>query len=434
MRYQKTRRYSNSSGYSRTGQVWSFREDELLRKDYLQGKSIVQMANELNREPIAIVHRLIMFGFIGYADSSNVPLNHNTPWSYGELEQLRQEYAQNQDIDNLAKKHQRQKNAILHKIVKMNLFDITDRHILEKFSDKTTSENATVAQLISGESLENIGKNTRGEKNMPPTKTTIETKIVNKKSTIITKLTGQDDAIYQKNRHQAQLETIWEEITGTVNFLNAKNNELTEIYANVPAIKKNIEAHQKERASLYENLNNVLTKENKHEWDMWKTTQTGRKVKSITVKQKFKDSDVDEMRYDSMMEFFDKYPEYSSKSSFKKILDKIEQKESEIRMENEKYTHLIAEYTALLGTFGINIQKADDKISAYKKLKNEAEDKIRNLPYNKSFLNKFRSEQAKTEANIDVLHHRLDEFETTLNIIKSQHAQYKKKMFVDMDY
>ena len=32
-----------------------------------------------------------------------------------------------------------------------------------------------------------------------------------------------------------------------------------------------------------------------------------------------------------MMKYIDKYPEYQSKSSFKKVLDKIDEKEREIR-------------------------------------------------------------------------------------------------------
>ena len=185
---------------------------------------------------------------------------------------------------------------------------------------------------------------------------------------------------------------------------------------------------------MYTNLSNVLTKETDFEDKMWKTTQVGRKVKSITVKQKFKDSDVDEMRYDSMLEYLKQYPEYASKSTFKKILEKIEQKESEIRRETEKYNNLISEYNFRLNNFEKDIKKAEDKFDAYGKIKKEAEEKLKSARYNKSILNRFRSEQAKSEANLDLLHHRVDQFENTLSIIKSEHSQNKRKMFVDLEH
>ena len=237
-----------------------------------------------------------------------------------------------------------------------------------------------------------------------------------------------------KNRYQDALDKTWDAIVNMVHFVDTKNSELKELFSKVPGIKKNIEAHQRERADLYTSLNNVLSKETDFEDKMWKTTQKGRKVKSMTIKQKFKDSDVDEMRYDSMLEYLKQYPEYASKSTFRKILDKIEQKESDIRKETEKYNQMVSDYNFRLNNIEKDIQKADSKFKAYRDIKKEAEQKLSDARYNKSVLNKFRSEQAKTEATLDLLHHRIEQFQNNLELIKSEHSQNKRKMFVDMEY
>ena len=53
---------------------------------------------------------------------------------------------------------------------------------------------------------------------------------------------------------------------------------------------------------------------------MYKEVSKAQAAKSIKIKQRMVSSD-NEMRFASMMKYLDKYPEYQSKSSFKKIVD-----------------------------------------------------------------------------------------------------------------
>ena len=176
----------------------------------------------------------------------------------------------------------------------------------------------------------------------------------------------------------------------------------------------------------------MLNKETNFEEKMWGKTQAGRKVKSITLKQKFNDSDIDEMKFDSMMDYIKQYPDYASKSTFRKILDKIEEKEREIRKETEYYNRSIADYNFKLSAFEVLITKADDKFQAYDAIKKEGEKRLSELRYNTSFLNIFRSEQKKAEANLDLLSHRVDQFKNTLSIIKAEHSETSRKKFTEI--
>ena len=259
-----------------------------------------------------------------------------------------------------------------------------------------------------------------------------EPRTVREKPTLAGTLSGRNDAIFLKNKYQNELDSTWSAIINMIHFIETRNQELKEVHSRIPQIKRNVEAHQQERADLYTNLNNVLKKETDFEKVMWNKTQEGRKGKSITVKQKFNDSDIDEVRFDSMLDYLKQYPEYASKSTFRKILDKIEEKEREIRKETENYNRIVSDYNFKLSAFEVLITKAEDKFQAYDTIKKEGEKKLSEQRYNKGFLNRFRSEQKKAEANLDLLSHRTDQFRNTLDIIKAEHSENSRKKFAEI--
>jgi len=260
-------------------------------------------------------------------------------------------------------------------------------------------------------------------------------KTVEHRPSILGRLTGKDDAMFLKNQYQEILDERLDEIQEYTRYLEVKSGELKDVWAKIPAVKKNIEAHEKERAQLYSSLENILTKETDFEHKMWQTTQKGRKVKSITVKNKFKDSDVDEMRYDSMMDYLEQYPKYHSKSSITEIVSNIKQKESDIRKETEKYNALISDYNFRINTFEKDIQKGEDKFDAYNKVRKEGEDKVNNAGYNKGFLRPFQTEQEKAASTLDLFdHQRIDQYKNTISRIKGEFFSDKKKVFTDMEY
>lgn len=101
------------------------------------------------------------------------------------------------------------------------------------------------------------------------------------------------------------------------------NHKLKDSLALVQKYKKDIISDEEEKAELYTTLNNLLVKETDFEKEMLKTSQKGKKNTKVTIKPKIKDSDIDDFRINAVQEYLEKYPEYASKSSFKKILDKI---------------------------------------------------------------------------------------------------------------
>jgi len=247
-------------------------------------------------------------------------------------------------------------------------------------------------------------------------------------------ITGKRDAIFLRNKYQTQLDNRNAAVVNMVKYIQEKNSDLKSQYNYALGLKKDVDAHEEERSKLYDSLGNLLTKETNFEDKMWQTTQKGRKVKSVTIKQKFKDSDVEEMRYDSMMDYLKQYPEYASKSSFRKILDKIEEKEREIRHSKQKYNDGVSKYNYLLSDFRVHIQKAEDKIRAYNKVYEEGKHKLENTRYRKGLFYKLASEETRAKVELDTLTHNIDQFKNTLEIIKKEHSKNEAKTFNEMEY
>lgn len=248
------------------------------------------------------------------------------------------------------------------------------------------------------------------------------------------KISGFNDAVFLRNTYQSELDNANAALVNMVHHLEEESKRLKGYFNAAPGIKKNIEALQQERHDLYSSLDNLLKNETNFEKEMWKTTQEGQKANTINIRQKFKDSDVDEMRYDSMLQYLKKYPEYASKSSYTDLQKRIADKEREIVKEKKRYHEAVSNFNFNLSLFQKNIQKAKDKFAAYDRIFTEGSQKIKQCRYYNSLFYRYASEKTKAMVNIDNLSHRVDQFRHTLEIIENELSQYEGKKFVEMEY
>jgi len=264
------------------------------------------------------------------------------------------------------------------------------------------------------------------------------TKNVNGENSSLGKITGRSDAIYLRNKYQTELDNSNAAIVNQVHYLEDKTKELKGAFDNAQRLKKDIDAHLEERKTLYENLENLLANEKGHDKEMWFETLKSRvqemKDKNISVFPKIKDSDVESMNIGSMLDHPKQYPDSKIKDRFEKILHDIEWKEKEIRKERESYNSAVATYNYFLTPFEKNIQKAEDKFSAYNKILQEGTQRLNECRYSSSIFHKLSSEKSKDEIKIDTLQHRVEQFRNTLDIIKRNLSQYETKKFVEMQY
>ena len=120
----------------RDGKKWTPSEESRLKTMFDDRFPIEGIANDLNRKTDAIAHKLIELGVIGYVEDLYRPDRHRKYWTKEEISKLKKEFNDGWNIEKIALGHNRQKNAILHKLVDLRILDYSDRNILENLKNK----------------------------------------------------------------------------------------------------------------------------------------------------------------------------------------------------------------------------------------------------------------------------------------------------------
>lgn len=237
---------------------------------------------------------------------------------------------------------------------------------------------------------------------------------------MIEKITGKNDAKFLRERYQQKLNQQHGVINNKRDFFYKMNHKLKAALGEIQRLASDMEADQEERADLYNSLQNLLTKETTFEEKMLKTSQSGKKVKSIVINQKFKDSDIEEARYDNMMNYLEKYPKYASKSSFSELLEQIKKVEAGIKSTKKDMNRSVADALKEISYFPRNILEFRDLVDKYKQVLEEGKQKTENNRYVKGFLFKFLSEEDKHGLLIDTINHNPEHFESSVNQLEKE--------------
>lgn len=240
-------------------------------------------------------------------------------------------------------------------------------------------------------------------------------------------ITGKKDAIAIKEEYQSALDYAHEKVKRNVKHLYEMNHKLKYAKADAVKYKKNMVADEQEKAELYATLNNLLVKETNFEKEMLTTSQKGKKNTKVVLKPKIKDSDVDDFRINAVQEYLEKYPEYASKSTFKKILDKIGDIEHGIKRTKKKYNEKVSIVLRELEYFPRVIMESKDKIEVFRKQLKEGNEKLKNMRFLRSIAYKLSSEREKMKVNIHTLYYRIDEFEKTILQLEKEIEETKEQ-------
>jgi len=247
-------------------------------------------------------------------------------------------------------------------------------------------------------------------------------------------LTGRPNAIYLKNKYQRELDNACAALVNMVHYIEEESKKLRYSFNKSQGLKHDIAAYETERIGLYNTFNDLLKKETNFETNMWKITQKNIKNNSLKIKQNFKESDVDEIKFNSMMDYIKQYPEYISKSSFKLLYENIIKKEKDIRESKKQYNETVSKYNYYLSLFNKYLKKSEDKILNYYDILKEGKEKLDNSRYRKGIFYKISSEKNKDEVNLNLINHRIEQFKNTLEILKKEFINNKDKSFEEMEY
>lgn len=247
-------------------------------------------------------------------------------------------------------------------------------------------------------------------------------------------ITGKKDAMAIKEEYQKALNYAHGDAKKKIDWLFMMNHKLKDNLAAIQKYKKDLVSDEEEKQALYTNLFNLLKDEKNFEKEMLATSKKGTSRTKVVIKPKFKDSDIDDVKINAMQEYLDKYPEYATKSSYKKILDKIEKVEEGIKETKKKYNYHVSETLKELSYWPRNIMEAENKIKRFKEQLKEGKEKLSKMRYHKSVFYKLADEKEKIKVNIHTLYYRIEEYEDTIKKLKEEAEKAKKQDLETMDY
>lgn len=256
------------------------------------------------------------------------------------------------------------------------------------------------------------------------------------KVSILDRVSGRTGAIYNKDREEGKLTELWNEFEAALKDIDVKNDDLKDVYVEIPALKMELEKEESEWRESLSSLGNVLEKSKEHEWKMWQETQKNRKFRTQKNAPRIKYSDVDEMNFNSTMDFIKQYPELQAQETIRNAINEIQKKRMDILSKHSEYQQAIAKYNGILNKFEKKLQKTEDDLEAFEERMKESAEKVNNHPYNKSKLfGTLKTDYEKQATRLDTLKYegKIKERKNKLGIIKSELSNYERKRFVDIE-
>jgi len=166
---------------------------------------------------------------------------------------------------------------------------------------------------------------------------------------------------------------------------------------------------------------------------MWEQTQKGREVKEMKITQKFKESDVDEMRFNNMMDYIEKYPELQAQKTIAESIENLKHKRNEVIEVEKLYREKIKNVNVFLNTVKSKLEKIDHQLIAFESFRKDAEKKIEEVQ--QRLLTKiqkiFMTDEQKENLRLFIFEfdRKIEEGRNQLNLMKEDFEKYQKKEF-----
>ena len=207
----------------------------------------------------------------------------------------------------------------------------------------------------------------------------------------------------------------------------------------ISEVRNNVETYRKEWAESLTSLGNILNKNTTHEKGMWDITQGNRQNRAMKIKQKVIRSSIDEMNFNSMMDYIKQYPELQSQKTIDKSIDNVKEKRDEVITAEKAYQEKIKEANVYLNTAKSKLDKTEHELTAFETIKTEGEKQIKEME--SKFSSKFRlvhgilpaplTEAEKESLKLFVFEfdRKIEESRNQLKLLKEDLKEYEKREF-----
>ena len=248
------------------------------------------------------------------------------------------------------------------------------------------------------------------------------------------RLLKRTDPVYWKKTIQTEPDTRWATFDTTTEKLTTEFEKFNRQAMEITEEENNMEAYKSEWAESLTSLGNILNKNTNHEKQMWDTTQRNKNTKGLKIKQKFKDSDVDEIKFNNMMEYIKQYPELQSQRTIEKLVESVKEKRNEIVSASKTYGQAKKEVNVYLNIAKNKLQEAEDELISFEKMKKEGETKV-NDAQDKGLKNKLlnwnKTEAEKQSTRLDMFKYdrKIDVSKNQLKLIEQRIKKYEEREF-----
>ncbi len=250
----------------------------------------------------------------------------------------------------------------------------------------------------------------------------------------IDRLLKRTDPVYWKKTIQTELDKRWAAYDTTADKLKEGFEKFNRQAMEITEEEHNVDTYNQEWAESLTSLGNLLNKNTSHEKQMWDTTQKNRNVKGLKIKQKFKDSDVDEIRFNNMMEYIKQYPELQAQKTVDKLVENVKSKRDDIVSTSKTYRQAIKEANVYLNIAKNKLQESEDELAAFESMKKEGEQKV-NEAQDKGLINKIlnktktAAEKQSTRLVFYEYDRKIDVSKNQLKLIKERIKDYEGRTF-----
>jgi hypothetical protein len=249
------------------------------------------------------------------------------------------------------------------------------------------------------------------------------------------RLLKRTDPAFWKKTIQSELDTRWRTFDDSTEKLKSDFEKFNRGAMEITEEENNLEAAKREWVESLTSLGNLLNKNTTHEKQMWETTQRNKNIKGLKIKQKFKDSDVDEIRFNNMMEYIKQYPELQSKTTIERSIDAVKDKRGEVIDAEKTYNAKKKEANVYLNIAKNKLQEVDDELASFEKMKKEGEQKVNDAQFkglkNKILnWNKTEAEKQSTRLDMFTFDRKIDVSKNQLKLIGQRLEKYEERKFI----
>ncbi len=241
------------------------------------------------------------------------------------------------------------------------------------------------------------------------------------------------DPDFWKETLQKELDTRWNIFDTNLENLSKGWKEFKKTQMEITESYDNATNYREEWKESLVSLGNLINKMKGHEEKMWDVTQSTRQNRNMKIKQKFIRAGVDEMNFNSMTDYIEKYPELQSSRVIEKAVDKADEKRKEVIEAEKSYNQKMKEVNTYLNTVKSDLQRIEHQLDSFETIKTEGAKKIKEEQNKPAFKIRSALMTAAEKESLNLFLYECDrkinESRDQLKLMKEDLKGYEKREF-----